>query len=89
MEMLKQPFNDNKGRKMTKKEDDIISFEEAFSKLQKIVEKLENETVNLEQALTLFKEGRDLLKICDQHLNTAENKIRTIDEMNQDQGNAS
>jgi exonuclease VII small subunit len=26
---------------MTKKEDDIISFEEAFSKLQKIVEKLE------------------------------------------------
>ena len=74
---------------MTKEEEDLIPFEEAFSKLQKIVEKLENETVNLEQALTLFKEGRDLLKICEQHLNTAENKIRTMDEMDQDQTNAS
>lgn len=74
---------------MTKEEEDLIPFEEAFSKLQIIVEKLENETVNLEQALTLFKEGRDLLKICEQHLNTAENKIRTMDEMNQDQTNAS
>jgi len=87
--MWPQPFNSNKGKKMTKEEEDLIPFEEAFSKLQKIVEKLENETVNLEQALTLFKEGRDLLKICEQHLNTAENKIRTMDEMDQDQTNAS
>jgi len=84
-----QQSNSNEGKKMTEKEEALIPFEEAFEKLQKIVEKLENETVNLEQALTLFKEGRNLLKICDRHLSDAEIKIRTIDEMNQDQSNVS
>lgn len=68
---------------MTENNDELIPFEEAFARLQKIVEKLENETVDLEQTLLLFKEGRNLVNICNNHLDKAELKIKIIDEPEQ------
>lgn len=55
-----------------------LTFREAFDQLQKIVEQLESETVELEQALELYKAGHQLSKYCSGLLEQAELKIRTI-----------
>ncbi len=73
---------------MTEINEKLIPFEEAFARLQKIVEKLENETVDLEQALLLFKEGRNLVSICNHHLEKAELRIKNIDEPEQEKTDA-
>lgn len=55
-----------------------LTFREAFDQLQKIVEQLESETVELEQAMELYKAGYQLSKYCTGLLEQAELKIRTI-----------
>ena len=55
-----------------------LTFREAFDQLQKIVEQLESGTVELEQALELYKAGYQLSKYCSGLLEQAELKIRTI-----------
>ena len=55
-----------------------LTYKEAFEQLQKIVEQLESETVELEQAMELYKAGMQLSKYCSSLLEQAELKIRTI-----------
>ena len=57
-----------------------LTFREAFDQLQKIVEQLESETVELEQAMELYKAGYQLSKYCTGLLEQAELKIRTISQ---------
>jgi exodeoxyribonuclease VII small subunit len=40
------------------------SFEESFSRLEKILEKLESEDVTLEETIKLYEEGLTLTKFC-------------------------
>ena len=40
-----------------------MSFEEACNKLQEIIDKIENGDVSLEQALNLFSQGEELVKM--------------------------
>lgn len=54
------------------------SFEENMSELEKIVEKLENGDVNLDDAIEEFKKAMDLIKECDEKLKTAEDTIAEI-----------
>ena len=54
------------------------SFEENMSELEKIVEKLENGDVNLDDAIEEFKKAMDLIKDCDDKLKTAEDTIAEI-----------
>lgn len=57
-----------------------MSFEEACNKLQEIIDKIENGDVSLEEALTLFSQGEELVKICYQFLNNAKGQLSQIKE---------
>lgn len=55
-----------------------LTYEEAFKKLEDILDKLENEEVSLEEHLNLFQESVELHKYCNDILNKTENIIEVI-----------
>lgn len=55
-----------------------ISFEEALEELEKIAEKLERQSLSLEDSIKAFERGMELKKICAQRLEEAEGKIEFI-----------
>lgn len=55
-----------------------ITFEEAMEKLEKIVEKLEEGDVPLEEAISIYKEGMELSKICHDKLRNVEKQLTEI-----------
>ncbi len=64
---------------MTKdKEIDSLSYEQAFAELEKIVEQLEGDLANLDQALQLFERGQALAKHCAALLEKAELKVQEL-----------
>jgi exodeoxyribonuclease VII small subunit len=58
--------------------DERLSFEEALSRLEKIVQTLEAGGLTLEEAIALFEEGMGLAKICSERLDAAELKISQL-----------
>jgi exodeoxyribonuclease VII small subunit len=56
------------------------SFEENFSRLEKILEKLESEDVTLDETIKLYEEGLALTKFCYEKLNDAELRIKEINK---------
>lgn len=57
---------------------DTIRFEEAMTKLEKVVQQLETGDVPLEDAITLYKEGMALSAICQNKLQHAEKQLISI-----------
>jgi len=55
-----------------------ISFEENMSKLEKIVQELENGDLNLDDSISKFEEGIKLSKECNKMLEDAEKKITIL-----------
>ena len=55
-----------------------LSFEEALTKLEAIVESMESGDVPLADLLTRFEEGTKLLKLCETRLKDAELKIEQL-----------
>lgn len=53
-------------------------FEDALKKLQAIVEKLERGDLPLEDALDSFTEGIRLAQFCQEKLESAESRVRTL-----------
>lgn len=53
-------------------------FEKAFDQLEKIVHRLENEELPLDDSLQLFEEGIRLSRFCNQKLEEVEKKIELI-----------
>jgi exodeoxyribonuclease VII small subunit len=51
------------------------SFEQAMSKLEKIVDDLENGDILLDESIKLFEEGMEYAKFCMDKLNQAEKKL--------------
>ncbi len=60
------------------KEQSNITFEEAMEKLEKIVGRLEDGEVPLEESINLYKEGMELSKWCHDKLKTAEEQLTLI-----------
>ena len=56
------------------------SLEEVFVSLDEIVGKLEDANLSLEDSFQLYHEGMDLLKVCNEKIDTVEKKIRVLDE---------
>ena len=56
------------------------SFEESYSRLEKILEKLESEEVTLDETIKLYEEGLTLTKFCYEKLNNAELRIKEINK---------
>ena len=59
-----------------------LTFEESLEKLEEIVNKLENGEIPLDDAIEEFKKAMDLVKICNDKLNTAEESIAKIVQEN-------
>ena len=55
-----------------------LSFEESLEKLEEIVNRLENGDVPLDDAIEEFKNAMDLVKICNEKLEAAEESIAKI-----------
>ena len=57
------------------------SFEEKLARLNAIVEKVENETLPIEESLKLYEEGNALIKELEATLKDAEKKIGQLNEI--------
>jgi exodeoxyribonuclease VII small subunit len=55
-----------------------IKFEEALSKLEKIVSQLEEGELALDESLRMFEEGIKLSRLCSSKLEEAEKKIEIL-----------
>jgi len=58
------------------------NYEEAITELENIVRQMESENMPLAQALTAYKRGAELLKVCQQSLSDAEQQVRIVSEDN-------
>ena len=61
-----------------KKKDD--RFEDQLAKLEEIVDRLEDESVGLEEALGLFENGMDLARRCRTRLEEVEQRVTQLIE---------
>ena len=61
---------------MTKK--DTVNFETSLQKLEKIIEKLEDGDISLEDSVKSFEEGIGLVKECQKQLSQAELKVKKL-----------
>lgn len=63
---------------MTAMEENTMTFEQALARLDEIVRALENGQTKLEDSLALFEEGVRMVRLCNDRLDHAEQKIRQI-----------
>ena len=62
--------------------DDIgkLSYEQAYLRLEALVEQMEDAQLSLEESVALYEQGRRLAAHCQTLLEDAEQKIRLVDE---------
>ncbi|MCW8984946.1 MAG: exodeoxyribonuclease VII small subunit [Thermoanaerobaculales bacterium] len=63
---------------MTEKKKKDDRFEDQLAKLEEIVDRLEDESVGLEEALGLFENGMDLARRCRARLEEVEQKVTQL-----------
>ena len=56
------------------------SLETVFEQLDEFVEQVEAEDVSLEDSFGLYHKGMDLLKVCNEKIDTIEKKMMILDE---------
>ena len=56
------------------------TLEHVFQELDEVVKKLEGDTVSLEESFQLYHKGMDLLKVCNEKIDTVEKKMLILDE---------
>ena len=54
------------------------TFEQAMERLEEIAELLQSGDKGLEESLTLFEEGNELVKICEAQLTKAESRLQVL-----------
>ena len=57
-----------------------VKFEEALEKLENSVKRLESGNMSLEDSLAEFEEAVKLVKVCNEKLELAEQKVRILTE---------
>ena len=57
-----------------------LTFEEALGQLEKIVNALESGNAPLDDSLALYEEAVKLVKLCNEKLDLAEQKIKILTE---------
>ena len=55
-----------------------VSFEENMVSLEKVVQELENDELNLEESIKKFELGMELSKKCNEFLEDAEKRITVL-----------
>ena len=56
------------------------ALEEMFVSLETVIGKMEGADVTLEQSFELYNQGMELLKKCNQAIDTVEKKVLVLDE---------
>ncbi len=54
-------------------------FESALAELDALVERMESGSLPLEESMTAYQRGTELLKFCERVLKDAEQKIKVLD----------
>ena len=57
-----------------------IPLEELFGKLEAVVSRLEGEDIALEESFRLYNDGMNLLRKCNDTIDTVEKKVLILDE---------
>lgn len=57
-----------------------MTIEENFEKIEKTIEKLEQEEISLEDAFAAYSEGMKLLKECNDQIDKVEKKVLKLAE---------
>ena len=65
---------------MTEDKKEGKTLEEAFLELDALADKLENRETSLEDSFRLYKQGMELLKYCNDKLDTVEKKMLQMNE---------
>ncbi len=55
-----------------------LSYEQAFQKLESILEEMNGRDIQLERALELFEQANELMKVCQEKLTQAEKRVEII-----------
>ena len=58
---------------------DDVKFETALTELEQIVQNMEAGNLSLEDSITAYRRGSELLKHCQQQLSDAERKIQVLE----------
>ncbi|MCD8398403.1 MAG: exodeoxyribonuclease VII small subunit [Lachnospiraceae bacterium] len=59
-----------------KKNEDTL--EESFEKLDSLLERMEDRELPLEEAFSLYQQGLELMKSCNEKIDTVEKKIQVL-----------
>lgn len=65
---------------MSQEKDREKSIEEVFEQLDKTVAKLESREISLEDSFRLYAEGMELLRYCNEKIDTVEKKMLLMSE---------
>lgn len=65
-----------------------ISFEQSLALLGEIVTKLESGETSLEESMDLFQKGMESVKNCREALDSAEKRLKTLNEYEEENGDA-
>ena len=65
---------------MDKKEEKELTLEESFAQLDKMIEALESRDISLEDSFKIYQSGMELLKSCNEKIDTVEKKMQVINE---------
>lgn len=57
-----------------------MTLEKAFEELEKIIEKMNDREVTLDESFALYTEGTKLLKLCSEQLDMVEKKMLVLSE---------
>ena len=63
-----------------------LKFEEALSKLEHIVEQMEQGELSLEESMKKYKEGNQLATLCGDKLKEAEKQIKVLKGFDEEEG---
>lgn len=64
-------------------EQEQFRLEEAFDRIEALLEKLQDKDVTLEESFGLYQEGMELLKLCNENIDHVEKQMLQIDEEGQ------
>lgn len=65
---------------MDNKKTESLPLEEAFSRLEDIVERLEQDTISLEESFQIYQQGMELLKKCNESIENVEKQVLLLQE---------
>lgn len=56
------------------------TLEAMFASLEEVIQKLEQDEVSLEESFSLYQNGMELLKKCNDKIDAVEKKVQILDE---------